>query len=320
KNPNTRLGFAQWLMDPAHPLTARVAVNRYWQQLFGIGLVKTAEDFGIQGELPSHPGLLDWLSLEFIRSGWDTKHMYRLILNSAAYRQTSHVGAAAYRRDPENRLLARGPRMRLDAEEIRDACLASSGLLVKQLGGKSVYPYQPKGLWMELNNRPGYSKAYTQGKGNDLYRRSLYTFWKRTVPSPMLKTFDAPEREFCTTRRSRTNTPLQALALLNGPQFVEAARHLAQRMLTEGGQTVNERITYGFRLVTARTPGQTEVALLLSAYTENLKRYASNEPAALKLLQVGDSPYNADLNISKLAAMTRVARLLLNLNESITKG
>ncbi len=320
KNHTNRLGFAQWLVDPAHPLTARVAVNRYWQQLFGTGLVKTAEDFGVQGELPSHPRLLDWLALEFIRSGWDTKHMYRLILNSAAYRQTSHVGAAAYRRDPENRLLARGPRMRLDAEEIRDACLVSSGLLVQQLGGKSVYPYQPKGLWLELNNRPGYSKAYSQGKGNDLYRRSLYTFWKRSVPSPMLKTFDAPEREFCTTRRSRTNTPLQALALLNGPQFVEAARHLAQRMLTEGGQTVNERITYGFRLVTARVPGQPEIALLRSAYTENLKRYASNEPAALKLMQVGDSPYNADLNISKLAAMTRVARLLLNLNELITKG
>ncbi|MCP4846639.1 MAG: DUF1553 domain-containing protein [Verrucomicrobiaceae bacterium] len=315
-----RLGFAQWLTDPAHPLTARVAVNRYWQQLFGIGLVKTAEDFGIQGELPSHPGLLDWLSLEFIRSGWDTKHMYRLILNSATFRQTSSVGAAAYRNDPENRLLGRGPRMRLDAEEIRDACLASSGLLVKQLGGKSVYPYQPKGLWMELNNRPGYSKAYQQGKGNDLYRRSLYTFWKRSVPSPMLKTFDAPEREFCTTRRSRTNTPLQALALLNGPQFVEAARHLAQRMLIEGGQTVNERISYGFRLVSARVPRQPELALLRASYTENLQHYQSNKGAAIKLMQVGASPYNAALDISKLAAMTSVARLLFNLNESITKG
>ena len=320
KNPNTRLGFAQWLMNPDHPLTARVAVNRYWQQLFGTGLVKTAEDFGIQGELPSHPDLLDWLALEFIRSGWDTRHMYRLILNSATYRQTANVGKAAYRDDPENRLLARGPRMRLDAEEIRDAFLASSGLLVRQLGGKSVYPYQPKGLWIELNNRPGYSKAYPQGKGDDLYRRSLYTFWKRTVPSPMLKTFDAPEREFCTTRRSKTNTPLQALALLNGPQFVEAARHLAQRMLIKGGQTLNERITYGFRLVNARIPGQPELALLRSAYTENLQHYQSNRQAALKLMQVGDSPFNTGLDQPKLAAMTSVARLLLNLNESITKG
>ena len=320
KNHNTRLGFAQWLMDPAHPLTARVAVNRYWQQLFGTGLVKTAEDFGIQGELPSHPALLDWLALEFIRSNWDTKHMYRLILNSATYRQTANVGKSAYRNDPENRLLTRGPRMRLDAEEIRDAFLASSGLLVRQLGGKSVYPYQPKGLWMELNNRPGYSKAYPQGKGDDLYRRSIYTFWKRTVPSPMLKTFDAPEREFCTTRRSKTNTPLQALALLNGAQFVEAARHLAQRMLLEGGKTLNERIIYGFRLVNARVPGQPELALLRDAYTENLQHYQSNEQATLQLLQVGDSPFNNALNQAKLAAMTSVARLLFNLNESITKG
>ena len=319
-NNSNRLGFAQWLMDPTHPLTARVAVNRYWQQLFGTGLVKTAEDFGIQGELPSHPELLDWLALEFIRSGWDTKHMYSLLLNSATYRQTSHAGEAAYRNDPENRLLARGPRMRLDAEEIRDSCLASSGLLVNQLGGKSVYPYQPKGLWMELNNRPGYSKEYQQGKGNDLYRRSIYTFWKRTVPSPMLKTFDAPEREFCTTRRSRTNTPLQALALLNGPQFVEAARRLAERMLSEGGQTLNERITYGFRLVTARVPVQSELTLLRSSYTENLKLFETNQSTAHKLLKVGDSPYNTRLNISKLAAMTSVARLLLNLNETVTKG
>ena len=319
-NNSNRLGFAKWLMDPTHPLTARVAVNRYWQQLFGTGLVKTAEDFGIQGELPSHPELLDWLAIEFIRSGWDTKHMYSLLLNSATYRQTSHAGEVAYRNDPENRLLARGPRMRLDAEEIRDSCLASSGLLVNQLGGKSVYPYQPKGLWMELNNRPGYSKEYQQGKGNDLYRRSIYTFWKRTVPSPMLKTFDAPEREFCTTRRSRTNTPLQALALLNGPQFVEAARRLAERMLSEGGQTLNERITYGFRLVTARVPLQSELTLLRSSYTENLKLFETNQSTAHKLLKVGDSPYNTRLNISKLAAMTSVARLLLNLNETVTKG
>ena len=319
-NNSNRLGFAQWLMDPTHPLTARVAVNRYWQQLFGTGLVKTAEDFGIQGELPSHPELLDWLAIEFIRSGWDTKHIYSLLLNSATYRQTSHAGEAAYRNDPENRLLARGPRMRLDAEEIRDSCLASSGLLVNQLGGKSVYPYQPKGLWIELNNRPGYSKEYQQGKGNDLYRRSIYTFWKRTVPSPMLKTFDAPEREFCTTRRSRTNTPLQALALLNGPQFVEAARRLAERMLSEGGQTLNERITYGFRLVTARVPLQSELTLLRSSYTENLKLFETNQSTAHKLLKVGDSPYNTRLNISKLAAMTSVARLLLNLNETVTKG
>ncbi|WP_299466820.1 PSD1 and planctomycete cytochrome C domain-containing protein [uncultured Gimesia sp.] len=314
-----RLGFANWLVDPGHPLTARVAVNRYWQRLFGLGLVKTSEDFGVQGELPSHPELLDWLALEFIRSGWDIKHMQRLIVNSATYRQTSHVGADAYRKDPENRLLARGPRMRLDAEQIRDATLAVGGSLVQQQGGKSVYPYQPKGLWLELNNRPNYSKAYPQGSGNDLYRRSLYTFWKRTVPSPMLKTLDAPEREFCTIRRSRTNTPLQALLLLNGPQFVEAARKLAERMLTEGGSTVDEQITYGFRLVTARNPSTAELAVFREAYDTDLKHYTNAQNAAQKLLQVGDSAFNKSLNQAELAACTSLARVFLNLDEAITK-
>jgi len=314
-----RLGFANWLVDPGHPLTARVAVNRYWQRLFGLGLVKTSEDFGVQGELPSHPELLDWLALEFIRSGWDIKHMQWLIVNSATYRQTSHVGADAYRKDPENRLLARGPRMRLDAEQIRDATLAVGGSLVQQQGGKSVYPYQPKGLWLELNNRPNYSKAYPQGSGNDLYRRSLYTFWKRTVPSPMLKTLDAPEREFCTIRRSRTNTPLQALLLLNGPQFVEAARKLAERMLTEGGSTVDEQITYGFRLVTARNPSTAELAVFREAYDTDLKHYTNAQNAAQKLLQVGDSAFNKSLNQAELAACTSLARVFLNLDEAITK-
>ena len=320
KNASSRLGFAQWLVDPDHPLTARVAVNRYWQRLFGVGLVKTSEDFGVRGELPSHAGLLDWLAVEFISSGWDTKHIQRLILNSATYRQGSHVGAAAYRKDPDNRLLARGPRMRLDAEEIRDASLAVSGLLVSHLGGRSVYPYQPKGLWLELNNRPGYSREYKQGKGDDLYRRSIYTFWKRTVPSPMLKTFDAPGREFCTVRRSRTNTPLQALVLLNGPQYVEAARRLAERMITEGGRTLDERITYGFRLVTARRPAAAELEIFKDAWRAALKRYSKDGAAALRLLKVGDSPFSDSLDARELAAMADVARLLLNTSEAITKG
>ncbi|MFK7819592.1 MAG: PSD1 and planctomycete cytochrome C domain-containing protein, partial [Planctomycetaceae bacterium] len=259
KPVSNRLQFAKWLVDPTHPLTARVAVNRYWQRLFGTGLVKTSEDFGVQGELPSHPELLDWLATEFVRSGWDVKHIQREIMLSATYRQTSRVGSAAYGADPENRWLARGPRMRLDGEELRDAALQTSGLLVNQLGGKSVYPYQPAGLWMELNNRPGYSKEYPQGSGDDLYRRSIYTFWKRTVPSPMLKILDAPEREFCTIRRSRTNTPSQALVLLNSPQFVEAARHLGQRMMKHDAETLEEKLTFGFRLVTARTPTKAEM-------------------------------------------------------------
>ncbi|MCP4786926.1 MAG: DUF1553 domain-containing protein [Fuerstiella sp.] len=318
--PTNRLGFAKWLVDPGHPLTARVAVNRYWQRLFGVGLVKTSEDFGVQGELPSHPGLLDWLALEFIRSGWNVKHIQRLMITSATYRQTSHVGAAAYQQDPENRLLARGPRMRLDGEEIRDAALAAGGLLVQRLGGRSVYPYQPKGLWLELNNRPGYSKEYPTGSNDDLYRRSMYTFWKRTVPSPMLKTFDAPEREFCTVRRSRTNTPLQALLLLNGPQFVESARHLGERMMTQEGRTIDDRIAYGFRLITARMPNDDELGLLRDAYTVELKRCTNNQTETLKLLQVGESSFNPELDNAQLAAFASVARLLMNLNEAITKG
>ncbi len=318
--PANRLGFAKWLIDPQHPLTARVAINRDWQRLFGIGLVKTSEDFGVQGELPSHPKLLDWLAVEFTNSGWDVKHMQRLMMTSATYRQSSHVGADAYARDPENRLLARGPRLRLDAEEVRDAALSVSGLLVNKIGGKSVYPYQPPGLWLELNNRPGYSKAYPVGSGDDLYRRSMYTFWKRTVPSPMLKTFDAPEREFCTVRRSRTNTPLQALMLFNGPQFVEAARHLAHRMLTEGGSSPGDRIAYGFRLVTARRPTANELAVFQEALIADHTRFAGDPAAAKKLLQVGDSPIQPDVDQIELAAYTSVARLLLNLNEAITKG
>jgi hypothetical protein len=318
--PANRLGLARWLVDPRHPLTARVAVNRYWQRLFGVGLVKTSEDFGVQGELPSHPKLLDWLAMEFIRSGWDVKHIQRLMITSATYRQTSHVGRSAYLRDPENRLHARGPRMRLDGEEIRDAALAASGLLVDRVGGQSVYPYQPKGLWLELNNRPGYSKEYPRGNDDDLFRRSMYTFWKRTVPSPMMKTFDAPEREFCTIRRSRTNTPLQALLLLNGPQFVEAARHLAERMINSGGSAVGDRIVYGFRLITARRPTDAEQAVLVEAYEASLKRCTQDPDYVVKLLHVGDSSFDDRLDRVELAAYSSVARLMLNLNEAITKG
>lgn len=318
--PKNRLGLARWLVDPRHPLTARVAVNRYWQRLFGTGLVKTAEDFGVQGELPSHPALLDWLAHEFIASGWNVKHIQRLMLTSATYRQTSHVGAAAYERDPENRWLSRGPRFRLDAEEIRDGALAAAGLLVQKIGGPSVYPYQPAGLWLELNNRPGYSKAYQRGQGDDLYRRSIYTFWKRTVPSPMMKTFDAPEREFCTLQRSRTNTPLQSLLLLNGPQFVEAARHLARRMTTEGGESVDERIVVGFRLVTARRPSPAETAIIRETLEAERQRFRDRPDDAARLLGVGDSPRDDQLDTAELAAWTNVARMLLNLNEAITKG
>ena len=317
--PTNRLGFAQWLVSPEHPLTARVEVNRYWQRLFGLGLVKTAEDFGIQGELPSHPDLLDWLATEFIRSGWDTKHMLRLMVTSATYRQTSAAGKAAYEQDPENRLLARGPRMRLSAEEIRDAALSVSGQLVQKIGGPSVYPYQPAGLWTELNNRPGYSQEYEHGHGDDLYRRSLYSFWKRSVTLPMFKTFDAPDREVCTMQRSRTNTPLQALLLVNGPQYVEAARHLGERMLQSEG-TDADRLTLGFRLVTSRHLEAAELALLKEHLTVELARFKADPAAARKLLSVGESEYDTTRDVAELAAWASVARLLMNLDEFITKG
>ena len=317
--PKNRLGLARWLMDPKHPLTARVAVNRYWQRFFGAGLVKTSEDFGTQSEWPSHPELLDALAVQF-SSDWDVKAIQRLMLTSATYRQSPRVSKELFERDPENRLLARGPRFRLDAEQIRDSALSISGLLVERVGGPSVYPYQPPGLWMELNNRPKYSKAYKPGRGDDLYRRSMYTFWKRTVPSPMLNTFDAPGREFCTVRRSRTNTPLQALLLLQGPQFVEAARHLARRMMTAGGHDVEARIAFGFDLATARLPTAKEIEILERVFHERLAVFKADSKAAATMLSVGASPRDTKLDAAEHAAWTEVARLLLNLDETVTRG
>ncbi|MFK7768084.1 MAG: PSD1 and planctomycete cytochrome C domain-containing protein [Mariniblastus sp.] len=317
--PKNRLGLAKWLVDPKNPLTARVAVNRHWQMLFGTGLVKSLEDFGTQGDLPSHPALLDSLATNFVSSGWDVKRLLRTMLNSAAYRQSSKVNAKLLERDPDNRLLARGPRFRLDAEQARDQALAISGLLSPKIGGPSVYPYQPKGLWMELNNRPGYSREYVAGKGESLYRRSVYTFWKRTVLSPMLTTFDAPGREFCTVSRSRTNTPLQALLLLQGPQFVEAARQLAARMMVEGGEGVSERIGFGFQLATSRVPTKQETEILARLFEDRLSRFKSAPEAAIKMLSVGDSPRNTQLESVEHAAWMEVARLLLNLDETINR-
>ena len=314
-----RLALARWLIDPQHPLTARVAVNRFWQALFGLGLAKTQEDFGYQSELPSHPELLDWLAAEFIDSGWDVKHMLRLMVSSATYRQAARVSAELYERDPENRLLARGPRLRLEAEAIRDNALAVSGLLVPRVGGPSVYPYQPPGLWLEINNRPGYSRKYPQGSGDDLYRRSMYTFWKRSLPSPMLKTFDAPDREFCTVSRSRTNTPLQALFLLQAPQIVEATRHLARRMMTAGGAAPQDWIRYGFRLATSRQAEERETEILLRLYEQRLAQFTQDAAAAQRMVSVGKSARDATLDPVSHAALTEVARALFNLDEAITK-
>lgn len=313
-----RLALAKWLVDPAHPLTARVAVNRIWQSLFGTGLVKTSEDFGSQGEPPSHPELLDFLALEYIKSGWDTKAMIRRIVTSAAYRQSSKATPALIEKDSENRLLARGPRVRLAAEMIRDQALTVSGLLHEQLGGAPVKPYQPEGLWEQLSVIDD-QKLYVRSKGQDLYRRSLYTYWKRTVPPPSLTTFDAPTREFCSTRRPLSTTPLQALALLNDETYVEAARKLAERMMVEGGKTAASRIRYGFLLAASRAPSASELITLQAGLERRLTLYRTDTDAAAKLLQAGESARDTTLNAAELAAYSTVAGVLLNLDEVITK-
>jgi len=315
-----RLSLARWLVDPANPLTARVAVNQYWQMYFGTGIVKTAEDFGSQGESPSNPALLDWLATEFIRSGWDIRAMQRLIVTSATYRQASKVTPQMLERDPENRMLGRGPRVRLPAELIRDNALAVSGLLNPQIGGPSVFPYQPKGLWEEMAFGEGFSaQSYVPSTGKDLYRRSLYTFWKRTVPPPSLSTFDAPDREKCTARRTPTNTPLQALALMNDPTYIEAARVLATRTLTEGGKDIRSRLAYAFRLATARVPSGQETAVLRELFSRQVDRYRREGKAGIDLIRVGDSQPDPRLDARELAAWTVVASAILNLDETITK-
>jgi mono/diheme cytochrome c family protein len=321
--PANRLGLARWLVSPEQPLTARVTVNRLWQLFFGTGLVKTAEDFGAQGEPPSHPELLDWLAVEFRESGWDVRALVRLIVTSSAYRQASAVTPALQARDPENRLLARGPRLRLQAEFIRDQALAVSGLLDDRVGGASVFPYQPAGLWQELASRSDganwTAQVYVQSHGRDLYRRTMYTFWKRASPPPTLVTFDAPDREVCVVRRARTNTPLQALVLMNDPTYVEAARKLAERMMREA-KTPEDRIALAFRLATARRPSAEEVAVLKRVFDAQRVVYGKDGKAALKLLAVGESPRDAGLDPAELAAWTAVAGVILNLDETVTKG
>jgi mono/diheme cytochrome c family protein len=312
--PNNRLGLARWLVDPANPLTARVTVNRYWQMLFGVGLVKTVEDFGSQGEWPSHPELLDWLATEFVRSGWNVKAFLRTIVTSATYRQSSKVSPELLRRDPENRLLARGPRFRLSAEMVRDQALFAAGLLVEKIGGPSVKTYQPASLWKELGDT-----EYKQDHGENLYRRSLYTFWKRTVAPPNMIAFDAAGRETCIVRQTRTNTPLQALTLMNDVTYVEASRMLAQRVLKEGGATPEQRLTRMFRLLTARPPRPAELRILCADLEQHRKRYHGDRAAALKLLSVGEAKRDDRLDTAEMAAYTAVANVILNLDETITR-
>ena len=311
--PNNRLGLARWLVDADNPLTARVAVNRIWQQLFGTGLVKTVDDFGVQGEWPSHPDLLDWLAVEF-QTTWDTKRLIRLIVTSASYRQSSRATPEILQRDPENRLLARGPRFRLSAEMVRDQALAASGLLVERLGGPSVKPYQPEGLWKDLAGLD-----YEADHGDALYRRSLYTYWKRTIAPPAMMTFDAAGRETCIVKESRTNTPLQALNLMNDVTYVEASRFIAERMLKDGGKTAADRIRHAFLLVLGRAPQADESKVLAASYERHLAHYKSNPTAADALTKIGERPRTETLDVSELAACTAVAGLILNLDEAIMR-
>ncbi len=318
--PNNRLGFAQWLVSRDHPLMSRVTINRYWQQYFGSGLVKTTEDFGTQGDLPSHPELLDWLSVEFMESGWDVRHIQRLIVTSATYRQSSKHRDDTQAFDSANRLLAHAPRFRMDAEVVRDNALAVSGLLNKAIGGPSVRPYQPMGLWEEVAYGDGFSaQIFTLGPDTHLHRRSMYTFWKRTSPPPSMMLFDAPNRETCSVKRSRSNTPLQALTLLNDPQFVEAARFLAERMITEAGDTPEERLNHAFQLSMSRLAKPEELAILSQLYEQELTGFQQEPGRAEELLKVGNFPANAELDKVELAAWSTVASVILNMDEVITK-
>ena len=309
--PRNRLGFAMWLVSKEHPLTSRVAVNRYWQKYFGQGLVKTVEDFGVQGETPSHPRLLDWLATEFVRTGWNVAAMQKLIVTSRTYRQRSHVTPELLAMDPDNRFLARGPRLRLNAHTIRDQALFVSGLLTERIGGPSVSPYQPPNLWAEMSM----GIKYKQSTGADLYRRSIYTVWKRTVAPPTMSVLDAADREACWVRRKETNTPLQALTLLNETAFVESARHLAVKMLREG---TDDPIGFGFQTVTGRTICHDERRILEAAFRKYEQQFSKQENAE-KLLRVGDSPVTREFPPKQLAAFTSLANVLLNLDEVITK-
>ena len=316
--PRNRLGLAQWLVSAQNPLTARVTVNRWWEQLFGKGIVKTSEDFGLQGEWPSHPELLDWLATDLRDHQWDVQRTMRMLLTSATYRQASRVRADALAVDPDNRLLAFYPRQRLTAEQIRDQALYVSGLLVEQLGGPSVKPYQPDGLWQEVAMPQSNTRAYTQGKGQELWRRSLYTYWKRAAPPPSMLALDAPTREFCTTRRLTTNTPLQALVLWNDPQFVEAARQAAARTLHAPGQDADRLAALYERCTGAPVPPAVQTAML-TALTESRRRYQAAPDDAAKLVAVGESAVPTDIPAPELAAWTLVANAVLASDATIVK-
>jgi len=308
--------LAQWLVSPENPLTARVQVNRLWETLFGVGLVRTAEEFGSQGELPSHPGLLDWLAVEFMEKKWDVNHMIRLMVTSAAYRQSSRVTPELAAMDPDNRLLARGPRFRLSAEMIRDQALAVAGLLSPKLYGPPVRPPQPK---LGLSAAFGSGTDWETSAGEDRYRRALYTTWRRSNPYPSMTTFDAPNREVCQVRRERSNTPLQALVTLNDPVYMEAAQALARRLVAVGGSTAVERIRFGYRVCLSRNPSEDELNRLTTFHAKSVERFRA-DPAKAKDVAtkpLGEPP--AGVDVAELAAWTMVGNVLLNLDETLMK-
>jgi hypothetical protein len=316
--PHDRLGFAQWLLLPEHPLTARVTVNRFWTELFGTGIVKTAGDFGVSGELPSHPELLDWLAIEFRESGWDVKQLFKLIVTSATYRQSAALTPEKLEKDLENRLFSRGPRFRMDAEMVRDYALAASGLLSEKIGGPSVRPYQPPGVWEAVAMIGSDTRDYKQDSGESLYRRSMYTFWKRSAPPASMEIFNAPSREHCVMIRERTNTPLQALVTLNDPQFIEAARRLARNAMAERADT-DGRIHYVAQRLMARGLGPRELDIVRSSAAKFIAHYAAHAEDAARLIDVGDSTADANIPTTELAAWTMVVNQLMNLDEVLNK-
>lgn len=328
--PNDRLGLANWLVDKSNPLTARVWVNREWERFFGTGIVKTTENFGSQADFPSHPDLLDWLACEFMKptllpkvnglpaNAWDMKVMQKLIVMSQTYRQSSRVTPKLLEEDPDNRLLARGPRFRLTGELIRDQALAASGLLVNKIGGPSVRPYMPEKVWDETSVY-GNLRNYKHDQGEGLYRRTMYTIWKRTAAPPTMLLFDAPNRETCTIKRSKTNTPLQALSLLNEITFIEAARGLANRMIMAGGVEPEQRLSHGFLLVLGREPDERELKILLDGFNADLKKFKEDPTAATKLIQIGESKNAANADEAELAAYILAANIMLNLDEFVTR-
>jgi Protein of unknown function (DUF1553)/Protein of unknown function (DUF1549)/Planctomycete cytochrome C/Concanavalin A-like lectin/glucanases superfamily len=317
--PRNRLGLARWLVEPSNPLMARVTVNRFWQEVFGTGIVKTSEDFGSQGQPPTHPELLDWLAADFRESGWDVKRLFKLMVTSAAYQQSALASDEKLKADPDNRLLSRGPRFRMEGEVVRDYALAASGLLTPKIGGPSVKPYQPDGIWEVVAMDGSNTRFYKRDSGEKLYRRSLYTFWKRSAPPASMDIFNAPTRESCTVRRERTNTPLQALVTLNDPQFVEAARRLAQRALQEGRGHLDRQLDYMTLRLLSRTFQPAERSIAVRAYQDYLAYYLSHPEDARKLLSVGESKPEEGLATVDSAALTMVANQIMNLDEVLTK-